>query len=93
MKGASAYMPASVDNEQADIDDIWFHSPLEGEKEGAFLLGPPLYGYPIIMAIPEDFEMHVKVFAAPHVLAPEMSNIKQGDDIRGYLWLQGYLAS
>src|SRR6476469_1984726 len=45
MKGASAYMPASIDNDKADIDDLWFHSPLEGDKDLAYLLGPPINSY------------------------------------------------
>ena len=93
MKGAHAYMPANLDNDQADVDDLWFHSPLEREKEGAYLLGPPIYSYPIIMAIPNDFELQVNLYAAPHNLAPEMHNAKPGDDLQGYLWLQGHLAT
>lgn len=91
MDGAHAYMPASMENEQADIDDLWFHSPLERERSSAYLLGPPLQTYPIIMAIPDDFEMHVTLYAAQHVQAPEMRNIKPSDDLQGFLWLQGYL--
>jgi hypothetical protein len=93
MKGASAYMPASIDNDKADIDDLWFHSPLEGEKDLAYLLGPPINSYPIILAIPEGFEMHLTVYAGLHVLAPEMNHVQPGDDLQGFLWLQGYLAS
>lgn len=93
MKGASAYMPATIDNEQADIDDIWFHSPLEGDKEMAYLLGPPIQGFPIIMAIPDDFEMRLTVYGASHVQAPELSRVQSGDDLQGFLWLQGYLAT
>ncbi len=92
MQGAHAYIPANLDNDQADIDDIWFHSPLEDEKGSAYLIGPPIYSYPIIMGIPEDFELKVDVYAGQHVLAPEMRDIKPGDDLQGYLWLQGYLA-
>lgn len=93
MEGASAYMPAKLDNDQADIDDLWFHSPLEREREDAYLIGPPIYSYPITMAIPEDFELSVNLYAAPHVMAPEMNSVKPDDDLQGFLWLQGYLAS
>lgn len=92
MKGAHAYMPANADNQAADIDDMWFHSPLEGDKESAYLLGPPVYSYPVIIAIPEDFEMRLDVYSGAHVLAPDMQNVQPGEDIQGYLWLQGYLA-
>jgi hypothetical protein len=92
LDGAHAYMPANLDNEAADVDDLWFHSPLEGEKDSAYLIGPPIYSYPIVMAIPEDFEMKLDVYCGPHVLAPDMKNIQPNDDIQGYLWLLGYLA-
>jgi hypothetical protein len=92
MRGAHAYMPANLDNAQADIDEFWFHSPLEAEKEGAYLTGPPIYGYPIILAMPSDFEMRLTLYAASHALEADMHNVRVEDDLQGYLWLQGYLA-
>jgi hypothetical protein len=92
MKGAYAFMPANVDNDAADVDDFWFHSPLEGERESAYLLGPLIYSYPVIIAIPEDFEMKLDVYCGAHVLEPEMQDVQQDEDIKGYLWLQGYMA-
>jgi hypothetical protein len=91
-KGAAAYMPAGTSDEHADIDDYWCHSPLEGEPVRAALAGNKLTGYPLIMAIPQDFEMRVKVFAAEHALAPDMAAVQIEDDLEGFLWLHGYLA-
>jgi hypothetical protein len=93
-KGASAYMPASSGgaNDDAEIDDFWFHSPLEGEPAETMIAEQTLIGYPIIMAIPDDIELHVTVYAAPHVLASDMALIRPGEDLQGFLWLQGYLA-
>jgi hypothetical protein len=90
-KGAHAYLPAS--DPGADIDDIWFHSPLEGPPIEAQLLGDPLLGYPVIIAIPEDFEMALTAYAAQHALPPEGPvALRPGEDIAGYLWLHGCLA-
>ena len=35
LRGAHAYMPANLSNDTADIDDYWFHSPLESEPPPA----------------------------------------------------------
>ncbi|MEO8287290.1 MAG: hypothetical protein ABI670_12770 [Chloroflexota bacterium] len=91
-KGASAFMPASTSGEGADIDDYWFHSPLNGEVTETSLFGQRLRIYPIILAIPSDFEMHLPVFAADHVVAADMELARVEDDLQGYLWLQGHLA-
>ncbi|HET9494005.1 MAG TPA: hypothetical protein VFR15_07225 [Chloroflexia bacterium] len=89
-KGAHAYMPA--DDPGADIDDIWFHSPLEGAPVAAQLAGQVLSGYPVIIALPEDFQMSLVAYAAPHALPDDPATIRPGDDITGYLWLHGCLA-
>jgi hypothetical protein len=91
-KGASAYMPAWLGNESADIDDYWFHSPLEGEISTAELAGKPLRAYPITIAIPGDFEMRLLLFAAPHVVSPGLEDLAAGEDLEGFLWLQGRLS-
>jgi hypothetical protein len=93
-KGASAYMPASsggVNNNDADIDDYWFHSPLEGEPVETSLMEQRLTGYPIIMAIPNDYELHITLYAADHALAADMALARLDDDLQGFLWLQGHL--
>jgi len=94
-KGASAYMPAAsggAGNNDADIDDYWFHSPLEAEPTETTLAEQRLTAYPIIMAIPNDYELHISVFAADHVLTSDMALARPEDDLQGFLWLQGYLA-
>lgn len=91
LKGAHALMPANIGNDSADIDDYWFHSALEGAAEEAELAGRKLSMYPVIVAVPEHFEMHLDLYAAPHVLAPEMANVGPGEDMDGFLWLQGCL--
>jgi hypothetical protein len=91
-KGAHAYMPASLSGEGADIDDYWFHSPLLGNIEQAVVNGIEMRGYPIALALPKDFEMALTVYAAQHSEAPETANNAVGDDLQGYLWLQGHLA-
>jgi hypothetical protein len=94
-KGASAYMPAAsggLADSDADIDDYWFHSPLEGEPVETSLAEQRLTGYPIIMAIPNDRELHITVYAADHVLAADMALARLGDDLQGFLWLQGHLS-
>jgi hypothetical protein len=91
-RGAHAYMPANIGNETADIDDYWFHSALEGGVSVAELAGKHLGIYPIIIAIPEHFEMALTLFAAGHVLAPGTASITPGEDLEGFLWLQGHLA-
>jgi hypothetical protein len=92
LKGAHAYMPANLDNDTADIDDYWFHSPLEAKVTTAELAGKRLRVYPIIVAIPEHFEMHVNLYAADHVASPDLASVNPGDDLEGFLWLQGCLA-
>jgi len=93
-KGASAYMPASsggANNSDTDIDDYWFHSPLEGEPVETSLVDRKLTGYPIIMAIPNDYELHITVYAAEHAIAADMALARLEDDLQGFLWLQGQL--
>jgi hypothetical protein len=90
-KGACAYMPAGMGNEHADIDDLWFRSPLDGAIEQVDLEGKRLSIYPITIAIPEHFEMNLPLYAAEHVLGAGMEGIKRGDDVEGFLWLQGHL--
>ena len=84
--------PPATEDAPRSPTNPYERTKLEGEKELAYLIGPPIQSYPIIMAIPEDFEMHLKVFSGPHVLAPEISSVQPGDDLQGFLWLQGYLA-
>ena len=86
--GACAYMPAG---DGADLDDYWFHSPLEGEVSSATLNDVALRGYPVTLALPSDFEMSLTLFAAPHTEDPNVQRIVPGEDLQGYLWLQGYL--
>jgi hypothetical protein len=90
-RGAHAYMPANMGNEEADIDDYWFHSPFEGEPQHVELARKQLQIFPVIMAIPEHFEMALNLYAAPHALAPDMAGVAQGDDLEGFVWLQGYM--
>lgn len=90
LKGSHAYLPA--DDPGADIDDIWFHSPLEGPAVEAELTGHRLHGYPIIIAIPEGFEMNLVAFAAAHALPAEPDTFRPGDDIAGFIWLHGRIA-
>jgi hypothetical protein len=94
-KGASAYMPASsgTSHDEAEIDDYWFHSPLQSEPAETTLAGQHLTSYPIIMAIPNDYEMHLHLYAADHVLASDMALARPEDDLQGFLWLQGHLAT
>jgi hypothetical protein len=92
LRGAHAYMPANIGNDTADIDDYWFHSPLEAEVSMAELAGRRLRGYPIIVALPEDYPMALTLYAAEHVTAPGTGDIAPGEDLEGFLWLQGYLA-
>ncbi len=92
LKGAHAYMPADLDNPTADIDDYWFHSPLESEVGGAELAGRHLRVYPIIIAIPDHFEMRINLYAARHTLDLEMEHVAPGDDLEGFLWLQGRMS-
>jgi hypothetical protein len=91
LRGACAYMPASMGNEEADIDDYWFHSPLEEMPGEASLDGRKLQVYPITIAVPGDFEMRVPLYAAEHSLAPDMAGIAVEEDLSGFLWLQGRL--
>ena len=95
-KGACAYMPAASGGEMssadADIDDYWFHSPLSGKISRAAIAGRTLSIYPVTIAIPEQFEMSLDLLAADHVIAPDLAERKPGDDLEGFLWLQGCLA-
>ena len=91
LQGAHAYMPANLSNESADIDDYWFHSPLEGEASMAELAGRRLRVFPVTVAIPENFEMSLPLYAAEHVIEPDAAQAAQGEDLEGFLWLQGYL--
>jgi hypothetical protein len=93
LEGAHAYMPASIGNEgAADIDDYWFHSPLDGPTAPAELVGRNLTLYPVTLALPDEFEMRVDLYAASHVVRPEMETTEQDSDLDGFLWLQGYLS-
>jgi hypothetical protein len=91
-RGACAYMPANVGNEGADIDDLWFHSPLGGKVTSSELAGRSLRVYPITIAIPGGFEMNLDLYAADHTILPSLADRKPGDDLEGFLWLQGHLA-
>ncbi|MBF6613505.1 MAG: hypothetical protein IVW55_10295 [Chloroflexi bacterium] len=91
LKGAYAYMPASLGNPGADIDDYWFHSPLDGDVSEAELAGKEMLVYPIIMAIPQDHELHVALYVARHLLGEGIEEAAPGVDLEGFLWLQGYL--
>lgn len=91
MRGAHAYMPANLGNESADIDDYWFHSPLEAEAGQVMLASKRLNVYSVVVAIPEDFLMQLDLYAAAHVLAPDMASLAVEDDLEGFIWLQGYL--
>lgn len=90
-KGAHAFMPAALGNEDADIDDYWFHSPLEGEVSTTDLLGRPLRVYPVTLALPDEFEMRVDLYAADHALDSGVGRVAPGEDLEGFLWLQGQL--
>lgn len=96
-KGACAYMPASAGPEGpgdgADIDDYWFHSPLSGKIDESGIAGQKLSIYPVTIAIPEHFEMNLDLLAADHVMAPDLADRQPGDDLEGFLWLQGHLVS
>jgi hypothetical protein len=96
-KGAHAYMPASTGNEGSDIDDYWFYSPLEAAPGRAQLAGRALDIYPVTVALPSqpgggEFEMRLDLLAAPHVALPGTHEVEPGDDLDGFLWLQGYLS-
>lgn len=90
-QGARAYMPALLSNERADIDDYWFYSPVEAPPSEVEFDGRSLNVLPITLALPGDFEMSVPLYAAQHTSGPGMTGIVQGDDLTGFLWLQGYL--
>ena len=91
-KGACAYMPASAGNPDADVDDLWFRSPLGGEVTAVEFAGRRLRVYPITIAIPEHFEMNLDLYAAEHAQHPELAGVKPGDDMEGFLWLHGHLS-
>jgi hypothetical protein len=91
-RGARAYMPAGMDSEEADIDDFWFHSPLEGEITQTELAGRRLRAYPVTLALPDDFDMSLSLYAADHALSPGAEAAGLDEDLDGFLWLQGYLA-
>lgn len=91
-KGAHAFMPAATGNELAEVDDYWFHSPLEGEARMSGLMGRYLQRYIVTLGLPHDFEMRVALHAADHVTAPDVRGAREGDDLQGFLWLQGHLA-
>jgi hypothetical protein len=94
LKGARAYMPASLgNNAEADIDEYWFHSPLESAASEVVFVGKWLHALLITMALPDDFEMSVVLYAAGHTLDPNTNlDSTEGLDLEGYLWLQGYLS-
>jgi hypothetical protein len=94
LKGARAYMPANLgNNPHADIDEYWFHSPLEAPASEAAFEGKRLHALPITMAIPGDFDMSLVLYAAGHTLDPNTDlNTAAEIDLEGYLWLQGYLS-
>lgn len=92
LRGASAFMPATLSNESADIDDFWFYSPLEAVPGQVEFTGRILRVYPVTLALPNDFEMRVSLYTALHTVSPDMEGVAPGDDLTGFLWLQGYLA-
>ena len=67
-------------------------SPLEDEVSTTQLAGRLLRSYPVILALPEDFPMSLSLYAAEHVVAPDAANLRPGEDVEGFLWLQGYVA-
>jgi hypothetical protein len=92
-RGAHAYMPAATSNEAAEIDDYWFHSPLEGESWMEALAGKYLRAYPVVLALPEEFPMALTLYAAGHVTSPDVLGVQPGEDLEGFLWLQGHLSN
>jgi hypothetical protein len=91
LAGASAYMPASG-SDGGETDDYWFHSPVEGSVETAEVAGAALRIFPVTLGLPRDFPLHLRLCAAPHAEAPGTSELAPGDDVQGYLWLQGSLS-
>lgn len=93
LKGARAYMPANLgSNQGADIDEFWFHSPLESPPTQSSFAGRRLLTLPITMALPDQFDMSVPLYMADHALDVPARDLQVEDDLEGYLWLQGYLA-
>lgn len=93
LKGARAYMPANMgSNQGADIDEFWFHSPLEAAPTEIEFAGRRLWVLPVTMALPDRFDMSVPLYTAEHALDAPACELQPEDDLEGYLWLQGYLA-
>lgn len=100
LKGARAYMPANIgSNPDAEIDEFWFHSPIESATSETEIGGRRLHAFPITMALPNDFEMSLTLYAADHNIDTGLGNLdperlRGGEevDLEGYLWLQGYLS-
>ncbi|MDQ6694263.1 MAG: hypothetical protein M3014_07555 [Chloroflexota bacterium] len=92
LRGARAYMPADLDNTGADIDEFWFHSPLEEPAGTISLEGHNLRVYKVTLALPDHNELTVPLYAAEHSLSGDMQQqqVQPDDDLEGYLWLQGY---
>lgn len=92
LRGARAYMPANLTSAQGiDIDEFWFHSPLEAPSHMVEFVGKELQVLLVTMALPEEFDMSAPMYAAEHVLDPASTGLLPEEDLEGYLWLQGYL--
>lgn len=92
LKGAHAFMPAASGQNQDDIDDYWFYSAPNGPVSEVEFASARLKVYPITLALPEEFEMRLPLYAAQHVIAPDMASLEPDEDLAGFLWLQGYLS-
>jgi hypothetical protein len=90
-RGMRAYLPAQTESEEdADIDDYWFQSPLDARRYETF--GEvPLTVYTCALALPDDVPLTLDIYAAPHAQSLALADLPIGEDMSGFLWLQGYL--
>jgi hypothetical protein len=90
-RGMRAYLPAQAESEEdADIDDYWFQSPLDARRYETFA-AVPLTVYTCALALPDDVPLTLDIYAAPHAQSAALGDLPLGEDVSGFLWLQGYL--
>ncbi|MEW5723387.1 MAG: hypothetical protein AB1896_09790 [Thermodesulfobacteriota bacterium] len=84
--GLAALLPY----ESRDVDDFAFQAPV-GRPHRFRFEGRPVHRLPATVMRPEDEDFQVMLYIADHVFPPGVEP-KEGDDLTGVLWMQGYLA-
>ena len=83
--GMAAFLPRSGD----ECDEAEFQGVIESIEQFSYN-GSPLYRLEIVVLRADDEAFKIPVFASQHALKGYIPRL--GEDVRGVMWLQGYIA-